>query len=1154
MAPSIWIGLPNTTGAVVIIIYGIISVVTGLDSLGIVVHQTGLAIAGRSAILRCDYRPPPSTPAGLVYWDSDTRGNFISGKSNSSITNIIQPQKYRMWFVGASNAVLEILNVDFDDEMSYTCLVITQGGSGGSDEFNLVVLVPPSGITVVGISPVNREVVVISGQPYTLTCTSGSSKPSASITWSKVDMNFDLQLRQSDQFNNASAMDARTVITWRNATFTPNLAHDRKRLQCSASHQALSSQITTRVILRVMALPREMSLKDADSDNTLTGNLEVDDGDTMNFECSVLEASPAATLAWTIGQPPGLGETVDAVSMVTIRGERLMDTISRIQLNISSELHHNQLLTCEATIRIGSAVRKVSRSVTLQVHGPPNEVTIAGANDLMEGTSSRITCTVADAFPEPKVIWDIDGQDVTGMTNKEASETTRGRFTVVSTLRLDAVRADNRKVAMCSAIHIGFKSGVSHVTNATITLNVRYCPLNISATCPVVRDGGSAIVTCGQVTSNPATVVSIIEEGMTVLRTRTMVDYRDVTSLIHGVTTEVIYDRYFTKDQGPRDFQCCTVPSTLCPDEICQSCIVDIQYPPEVFPVPEGLLREVKEGESINLTCCADANPTPKGMITWHSEGLRNVTCSPEGHSQSAYMMRQSTGHVCSVLTFAPVTAGDAGIHKCVANNGFDTSFSASFELQVAFPPCTSTDEGSILENEGNEATLYCDVISNPPSEVTWYFNDEPIDMSSSRYRGSESGSGGIDSRQISVEMEIKAISASLDAGNYTCVANNLLGIDASVVELIIATIPDRPTELQAPRNSIRETSLLVTWKPGYNGGRRQTFRLAYCLVDSVTSCPELSNLQNSSFTFVVDTLKPFTLYTIRVWSENEVGQSEHISMTNSTKPLSPSDLGFEISYSPSQGVVIMQFVGGSTMEGAIPNDLCIQVEVNLGQDWVTREGCLNVGVVKTVQRDLLAGQLRGISCGRGLCSVPSMVVVQNNQEIPWIIIIIIASAIGGVILLVIIILLCRCMCRKRKRSKETIRTLSKIVTSDTVPQSPSSCYQPLAFSMPPKPTSPPPTLPPDRLNAQGNTDDDDYEDFTYAIPDQPRDRAFMHNDSSMNVPFAETEDADVFDDGYIPMATFKKPSMQGRPPKPLPKPTETYDTIKGQIYENLRI
>lgn len=101
---------------------------------------------------------------------------------------------------------------------------------------------------------------------------------------------------------------------------------------------------------------------------------------------------------------------------------------------------------------------------------------------------------------------------------------------------------------------------------------------------------------------------------------------------------------------------------------------------------------------------------------------------------------------------------------------------------------------------------------------------------------------------------------------------------------IAIAAIPDRPTELQAPRNSIRETSLLVTWKPGYNGGRRQTFRLAYCLVDSVLSCPELSNLRNSSFKFAEDTLKPFTLYTIRVWSENEVGRSEEIYITNSTK------------------------------------------------------------------------------------------------------------------------------------------------------------------------------------------------------------------------------------------------------------------------------
>ncbi|XP_041470230.1 hemicentin-1-like [Lytechinus variegatus] len=1143
---------PRHAQSVILILCGMTVYAFAIE---VAIKQTGLAILGRNAILRCHYRETSSsTQSGLVYWNSDNRRNFISGTSNSSITNNYRPQRYQMWFDGASNGVLKILNVGFDDEMTYTCGVITESGSGVAEDFELIVLAPPSHVTIESNGPSNSEVVVVSGQSHSITCASGSSKPSASITWSKVDANFDLQLHEFDQSTTPSESDDRMVITQRLVSYIPMPPHDKKKLRCAASHPALSSPISSTVTLRVMVLPRDMRLilKETNLETTLTGNLDVDDGDTITFQCLVLQASPAATISWRITESPG--DTIDGVTRVTDRGDGLMDTDSHLQLVLSSEQHHNRLLTCEATLRINSKTHTISRSVTLRVHGPPNTVTLEGTNNLLEGAQSSITCSVPNAFPEPRITWDIDGRDVTGMTTKSASVTDRGRFTVNSSLPFDPQRSDNGKVVTCGAIHSSVSGGEDHVTDAAATLDVHYCPSNITATCPVVRDGDEARVRCSEVISNPATVVRMFEHEQTIPKTLTIVKYRNVTSPVHGVKTKVIYERQFTKDSGPREFRCCTESSTICPN-ICHRCRADIQYPPEVYRLPEGQTLQVTEGDSVNLTCCADANPTPEGLITWIAQGRHNVFCSPEGHSHVIETVRGSTGDACSTLTFEPVTTGDAGIHECMADNGFATSYSVTFELQVKFPPCATADQSSILLNDGSDATLLCDVISNPPSEVTWYFNNQPINTSSPRYQVTTGGSGGINHMLIRSEIEILGISASIDAGNYSCMAYNSLGNGTSLTHLQIATVPDPPTELQAPINSVKETSLLVEWKPGYNGGKEQTFRLAYCLVASMTSCLQISNLRNNTSFEFADTLKPYTLYAISVWSINEVGESTEISINASTKPLSPSDLEFEITYSPSQGVVIMQSAGGSAIDGAIPNDLCIRIEVNLGQDWVPGEGCLEVGVVKTIQRDLLEGQLRGVSCGRELCSIHSSVKVQNSQGIPWTIIIIISGSVKGMILLILIVVFCWCICRRRKNNKETIRDLKKTASSDPVRQSPSSWYQPLSFR---RNSLQPPALPPDRPSVKSKTDPEG-EDPAYEIPDQTPIRTFMYDDTSPRSPSAAREDPDVADDGYIPMmtntmTTFTKPSIKPKPPKPLPKPSSTYDNIRGGVYENLRI
>ncbi|KAG8182020.1 hypothetical protein JTE90_013951 [Oedothorax gibbosus] len=163
-------------------------------------------------------------------------------------------------------------------------------------------------------------------------------------------------------------------------------------------------------------------------------------------------------------------------------------------------------------------------------------------------------------------------------------------------------------------------------------------------------------------------------------------------------------------------------------------------------------------GDSLDITCKATGHPLPQ--VTFQAP--QDVIAQVQGN----------------ILHIPFVQQSDGGIYVCTAQNsaGIDTN---SFNLTVYAPPVFESPVNKILELlSGNAAVLDCSASSEPPSEVVWYKNGHVLPLLP-KLASSENGQ----------KLLLENIGVS-DAGQYICVAKNLVGEARKEFQLIISEPP----------------------------------------------------------------------------------------------------------------------------------------------------------------------------------------------------------------------------------------------------------------------------------------------------------------------------------------------------------------------------
>ncbi|XP_063059188.1 neural cell adhesion molecule 1-like [Engraulis encrasicolus] len=145
-----------------------------------------------------------------------------------------------------------------------------------------------------------------------------------------------------------------------------------------------------------------------------------------------------------------------------------------------------------------------------------------------------------------------------------------------------------------------------------------------------------------------------------------------------------------------------------------------------------------------------------------------------------------------STLTIYNANVDNAGIYKCIASADGEQDAEASVNVKI-FQRITFENVPSPQEfNEGDDATIVCDVVSSPPATIIWKYRNKAIQMEKDvRFK-----------LLANNHLSIRGIKKT-DEGMYTCEARIMARgeVDLKLIQVVINVLPSirtRQSELNA--------------------------------------------------------------------------------------------------------------------------------------------------------------------------------------------------------------------------------------------------------------------------------------------------------------------------------------------------------------------
>lgn len=87
--------------------------------------------------------------------------------------------------------------------------------------------------------------------------------------------------------------------------------------------------------------------------------------------------------------------------------------------------------------------------------------------------------------------------------------------------------------------------------------------------------------------------------------------------------------------------------------------------------------------------------------------------------------------------------------------------------------------------------------------------------------------------------------------------------------------MPEVPSEFRVDGNYLTETSVLLQWKPGFNGGPKQTFIIMYKKSsDQKWINITVADTGETSMNYTLSSLVSGSHYTVVIFSRNRIGDS----------------------------------------------------------------------------------------------------------------------------------------------------------------------------------------------------------------------------------------------------------------------------------------
>ncbi|XP_063416835.1 cell adhesion molecule DSCAM-like [Mytilus trossulus] len=269
----------------------------------------------------------------------------------------------------------------------------------------------------------------------------------------------------------------------------------------------------------------------------------------------------------------------------------------------------------------------------------------------------------------------------------------------------------------------------------------------------------------------------------------------------------------------------------------------------------------VDEHQSVTFQCEVDSYPAPD--ITWV-------------HSITGTLLKKVKKVFKSNFTILKTECLQTGTYRCQTSNVIGDMLKTVYAEIDLFVLCSARMDERRIEEPGFFA-----IMENDDWNITVYLIAYPEPMINWTRRNSETGIISImnlynsftsNISEHSSTLRIRKISKS-DYGVYTMNASNNIGLQyIKSFEVIPLDPPDQPTDIFVV---CEVTSMIVSWRSGFNGGSQQKFRVAWLNIrtQNTKHSPKLMDYgQGQTIQYINKSLEPSTSYNIYVEATNKQG------------------------------------------------------------------------------------------------------------------------------------------------------------------------------------------------------------------------------------------------------------------------------------------
>lgn len=677
------------------------------------------------------------------------------------------------------------------------------------------------------------------GDQVTMRCSTERSNPPAEVSW-VVD---------GRPFESVSTITADPKGGWvTTSNITVNITgqeRNMKMFSCYAVNQALRDTVVETAAVSILYAPEPPRIFGYTEGTAIRAKT------LQHITCVTNGGNPLPTVRWFKGT-----QRVNSTSKAN--GNSVTSEVAIVAQDSDNGAEYR----CEAS---NPATKKaLTTSIKLTVHFPPPAVTIKiKPRKPRSGQKLTLTCETGSSNPASVVTWWKDGLQLSGAVEEPTVDAPFGGKASKSVLVVNVTNDDNEANYMCQATNKALQLSV----HDSVFLDVTYKPefsIGPQERYDIVEGDSYVINLTAQ--ANPRPVSYTWTKGGRRLPTVRPSERSSSRSASSSTTARVFASGPLLNLTGVERsdggvYEC---EATNSEGSTKASILINVQYGAVIKAVTETVI--VDAGSNAQLECDVDAKPFNDDTVSWRRPGF--------DMSRTRQMIKDD---MRSIFTVYNVSREDSGPFDCIARNGIGEGEAVkTANLIVKFRPeiDQAPPQLKAAGEHGGTAELVCRAQSAPNATFSWSREGVVITDSSPQPDKYDVSVRQVDLLTFESTLLVKNIRSS-DYGHYECVARNELGFDSAKVHLDTLSAPDPPLQLNVTNATYN--SLTLVWRPGFNGGLPQSFRIRYRQAASSEGYHYQDVMQSNLTSYTIGTLRPDTEYTLGIMAFNKYGEGQYL-------------------------------------------------------------------------------------------------------------------------------------------------------------------------------------------------------------------------------------------------------------------------------------